>query len=98
MRAPKYGVMGAVQDEIEQMAVAGSDMNDLLSEFDETRLPRKYTLDLIRQRRSLTVTLPADSWRDAGHELDDPQSVDAFWFESSEWLLINLSTGDDGDE
>jgi hypothetical protein len=84
--------MGAVQDEIERMAVSGSGMNDLLSEFDETRLPRKYSQDLIKQHQSLTITVPKRSWQSAGHDLDDPGQLDMFWFEESEWLLVNLST------
>lgn len=90
--------MGAVQEDLEQMAAHGAGMNDLLSELGENNIPRRYDVSLIRQDGSLTITVPADSWQDAGHSLSNPGSVETYWYKSSEWLLVDLSTGVGDDE
>lgn len=87
--------MGAVQDEIDQIAQTGSGLNDLLSELGNVTVPRKYEdISLIRQRRSLTMTLPADSWQAEDRTLSEPGTVDAVWLADAGWLLVNM-TGDD---
>lgn len=83
--------MGAVQQEIEEKAVAGTRMSDVFDGLDLQGAPKGYSPSLVRQRRSLTMTVPKRAWEDANRSLDDPGTVDAYWFEDSEMLLVDLS-------
>lgn len=86
--------MGAVQQEIEEQAVAGTRMSDVFEELDLDGAPRAYQPALVQQRRSLTMTIPKKAWTDADRSLSNPGAVDAYYFESSEMLLIDLSNNE----
>lgn len=83
--------MSAVSSKLRETAPDDMDIQDVLDELDLDGLPYKDDVSLVKQRQSLTMTVFADAWRDAGHTLSNPGTVQVYWFEGSDMLLVDLN-------
>jgi len=85
---------GAVDRALRQNATEDMNIDTVLSNLDLGGLPVHDDVQLVRQRQSLTMTVFADAWRSAGHTLDEPGSVHAYWFEDDDILIVDLNNDD----
>ena len=68
-------------------------VRDAIQEMRESQ-PRSKTMSLNRVRRSLTITLMKDAWRETEHSLEDPGHAEEWWFPEKDVLVIDLNPGD----
>jgi hypothetical protein len=67
-------------------------VRDAIEEMGEAR-PYSETMSLNRVRRSLTITLMKDAWRDTDHTLESPGEVEQWWFPEKGIVAIDLDGG-----
>lgn len=66
-------------------------ISDVVTQLDLDGVPIKDDYSLIPQQRSLTVTVMKDAWMDQGRSLDDPGTVDQYWFEGTGLILLDFN-------
>jgi hypothetical protein len=67
-------------------------VSDVINQLDLHGIPVKDEFGLHRNRNSLRVTLMKDAWQAAGRSLESPGSVQQYWFENRDMLLIDFNT------
>lgn len=66
---------------------------ELASQLDlEGALVQHGSLSLGTQRQSFRMTVPKNAALAAGHNLDNPGSVDSYWCQEHDLLIIDLDT------
>jgi hypothetical protein len=58
-------------------------------------LPRRERFELHSSGRSVRSCLLKDAVREAGHDPEDPDSAEHYWFESLDMIVIDLQTETD---
>lgn len=66
----------------------GSEIRQRLSDGG----PRHQETSLIRNRNSLQAILMQQAWKDAGESLDNPGTIDQWYFPDEEIVVFDLST------
>lgn len=66
-------------------------ITDVVAELDLDGVPVKDSFSLITQQQSLTVTVMKDAWEEQDRSLDEPGSVDQYWFEGTGLVLLDLN-------
>lgn len=75
---------------VKQIRRSNMSLDDLISGG-----PNPQTSSLVRQHESFTTTLLKQACQEAGHSLDDPGSVDQYWFRDQQMLVIDLDPKSD---
>lgn len=66
-------------------------ITDLMTELDLEGVPIKDEFSLIHQKGSLTVSVMSDAWKEQGRTVDDPGTVDQYWFEGTGLVLLDFN-------
>jgi hypothetical protein len=88
--------MGAVDPELLSTAPEDMDLDTLLADLGLEGVPYRTEVSLIKQRQSLTMTVPSEARKEAGCSLDEPGTADVLWWGDEDVLLVHLG-GDDGE-
>lgn len=62
----------------------------LLNHLRGDEIPCRERMALTRRRRSLSLTVPKDAWREH-RSLEDPGSVDAYYLPDSGLMVVDLN-------
>lgn len=66
-------------------------ITDVVSQLDLNGVPVRDEFSLIPQQQSLTVTVMKDAWKEQGRTLDEPGTVDEYWFEGLGIVLLDFN-------
>jgi hypothetical protein len=84
-------LMSGIDRQFLKSAPDDMDVDTLLSDLNLDGFPYRDEMSLIKNDRSLRMTVPNDAWENAGRELDNPGEVDLFWFKDDDILIVDLS-------
>lgn len=75
-------------------AERGETAKRLIDDIRADGYPRRETYSLLPMDGAVRLAVMADAVREAGHDIDDPGSVEQYWFESKDMIVIDLEPKD----